>query len=177
MIMRLSGEPCLDLGCLVDDVVVHDDMNIEPFKSLPIGYQLDRTDCSDRQFGLETAMSSPPGSGSSCAGRNLIAGSYVNPLGGSCCTLVKFFPGGMADLGVRSQVRKAKMSPLTSLAFRTLVQQRAKQSGGRARTIESDNELPQPLDLGRGPARAFRAPSLPISTKAHINQIAVTRRE
>ena len=39
----------------------------------------------------------------------------------------------MADLSVRSQVRKAKMSPLTSLAFRTLVQQRAKQSGGLGR--------------------------------------------
>jgi hypothetical protein len=31
MITRPSGEPRLDLGCLVGGVVVHDDMNIEPF--------------------------------------------------------------------------------------------------------------------------------------------------
>ena len=34
--MRPSGEPRLDLGCLVGGVVVHDDMNIEPFRDLSI---------------------------------------------------------------------------------------------------------------------------------------------
>ena len=36
MIVRPSGEPRLDLGCLVGGVVVHDDMNIEPFRDLSI---------------------------------------------------------------------------------------------------------------------------------------------
>ena len=35
------------------------------------------------------------------------------PLGESCCRPV-ILPWGMADLGVRSRVRKAKMSPVTS---------------------------------------------------------------
>ena len=42
--------------------------------------------------------------------------------------------------------------------------------------IEPNSGLPQPLGLGRGPARAFREPSLPISIKAHINSDRVNRR-
>ena len=36
MIVRPAGEPRFDLGCLVGGVVVHDDMNIEPFRDLII---------------------------------------------------------------------------------------------------------------------------------------------
>src|SRR5262245_9383462 len=36
MIMRPAGEPRLDLGGLVGGVVVHDDMDIEPFRDLSI---------------------------------------------------------------------------------------------------------------------------------------------
>ena len=34
--MRPAGEPCFDLGRLVGGVVVHDDMNSEPFRDLSI---------------------------------------------------------------------------------------------------------------------------------------------
>ena len=36
MIMGPAGEPRLDLGGLVGGVVVHDDMDIEPFRDLSI---------------------------------------------------------------------------------------------------------------------------------------------
>ena len=34
--MRPAGKPCLDLGGFVGGVVVHDDMDIEPFGNLSI---------------------------------------------------------------------------------------------------------------------------------------------
>jgi hypothetical protein len=34
--MRPAGEPRLDLGCLVGGIVVHDDMDVEPFRDLSI---------------------------------------------------------------------------------------------------------------------------------------------
>ena len=36
MIVRPAGEPCFDLGCLVGGVVIHDDMDIEPFRDFRI---------------------------------------------------------------------------------------------------------------------------------------------
>src|SRR5258708_25773701 len=36
MIMRPAGEPRFDLGCFVGCVVIHDDMDIEPFRDLGI---------------------------------------------------------------------------------------------------------------------------------------------
>ena len=36
VIMRPAGEPRLDLGRLVGGIVIHDDMNIEPFRNLSI---------------------------------------------------------------------------------------------------------------------------------------------
>ena len=36
MVMRPAGEPRFDLGCLVGCVVIHDDMDIEPFRDLGI---------------------------------------------------------------------------------------------------------------------------------------------
>src|ERR1700732_3433833 len=36
MIMRPTGEPRFDPGCFVSGVVVHDDMDIEPFRNLSI---------------------------------------------------------------------------------------------------------------------------------------------
>ena len=34
--MRSAGEPRFDFGCLVGGVVVHDDMDIEPFRDLSV---------------------------------------------------------------------------------------------------------------------------------------------
>jgi len=34
--MRPAGEPRLDLGCLVDGIVAHDDMDVEPFEHLSV---------------------------------------------------------------------------------------------------------------------------------------------
>ena len=36
MIVRPAGEPCFDLWCLVGGVVIHDDMDIDPFWDLSI---------------------------------------------------------------------------------------------------------------------------------------------
>jgi hypothetical protein len=36
MIMRPAGEPRFDLGCFVGGVVIHDDMDIEPFRDLSV---------------------------------------------------------------------------------------------------------------------------------------------
>ena len=36
MVMRPAGEPRFDLGCLVGCVVIHDDMDIEPFRDFRI---------------------------------------------------------------------------------------------------------------------------------------------
>src|SRR6202140_5823988 len=36
MVMWSAGEPRFDLGCLVGRVVIHDDMDIEPFRNLGI---------------------------------------------------------------------------------------------------------------------------------------------
>jgi hypothetical protein len=36
MIVRPTGEPRFDLGCLVGGVVIHDDMDIEAFRNLSI---------------------------------------------------------------------------------------------------------------------------------------------
>src|SRR5258706_14852298 len=36
MVMRPAGEPRFDLGCLVGCVVIHDDMDIEPFRDFGI---------------------------------------------------------------------------------------------------------------------------------------------
>ena len=34
--MRPVGEPRFDLGCLVDGVIIHDDMDIEPFRDVSV---------------------------------------------------------------------------------------------------------------------------------------------
>lgn len=36
MIVRPSSQPRFDMGCLVGDVVVHDDMDIEPLRDLSV---------------------------------------------------------------------------------------------------------------------------------------------
>lgn len=45
--MRPSGEPRFDLGCLVGCVVIHNDMDIEPFRDLSIDLfeELQELDC------------------------------------------------------------------------------------------------------------------------------------
>ena len=45
--MRPAGEPRFDLGCLVGGVVIHDDMDIKPFRHLGIDLfeELQELDC------------------------------------------------------------------------------------------------------------------------------------
>src|SRR5215510_10049230 len=47
MIMRPTGEPRFDPGCLVGGVVVHDDMDIEAFGDLSVDFfeELQELDC------------------------------------------------------------------------------------------------------------------------------------
>jgi hypothetical protein len=38
MIMRPASEPRVDLGCLVGGVIVHDDMDVEPFRDVSVDF-------------------------------------------------------------------------------------------------------------------------------------------